>query len=97
MKNMYNEEYLKTKIKSYEAKVNTNFHNNKTPKEGSHYICLSVVLIASVFKMGINYYLQGFLEECKYIVKEKEETRHITELSCSQPKYKNPISLCYVA
>ena len=34
MKSMYNEEYLKTKIKSYEAKVNINFHNNKTPKEG---------------------------------------------------------------
>ena len=25
-----------------------------------------------------NYYFQLFLEECKYIVKEKEVTRHIT-------------------
>ena len=30
-----NEKYLKTKIKSYEVKVYTNFHNNKMPKEGS--------------------------------------------------------------
>ena len=32
---VYNEKYLKTKIKSYEVKVYTNFHNNKMPKEGS--------------------------------------------------------------
>ena len=28
--------------------------------------------------MGKNYYPQVFLEECKYIVKEKKVTRHIT-------------------
>ena len=41
---------LKTKIKSYDGKANTIFHNDKTPKEGSYCICLSVVLIDSVFK-----------------------------------------------
>ena len=29
--------------------------------------------------MSKNHYPQVFLEECKYIVKEKEVTRHITE------------------
>ena len=48
------------------------------PKEGSHCICLSVILIDFVFKIGKNYYPQMFLEECKYIVKEKEVTRQIT-------------------
>ena len=28
--------------------------------------------------MGRNYYPQVFLEGCKYIIKEKEVTRHIT-------------------
>ena len=32
---VYNEKYLKGKIKSYNGKINTNFHNNKIPKEGS--------------------------------------------------------------
>ena len=41
--------------------------------------CQLVILIDSVFKMGKSYYRQVFLEECKYIVKEKEVTRHITE------------------
>ena len=47
---VYNEKYLKAKIKSYNGKVNTNFHNNKIPNEGSQFICLSVILINSVFK-----------------------------------------------
>ena len=40
-------------------------------KIGSHCICLSVILIDSVFKMGKNYDLQVFLE-CKCTVKEKK-------------------------
>ena len=47
---VYNEKYIKTKIKSYDWKINTNFHNNKIPKEGSQCICLSVILIDSVYK-----------------------------------------------
>ena len=29
-----NEKYLKAKIKPYNGQINTNFHNNKIPKEG---------------------------------------------------------------
>ena len=45
---VYNQKNIKTKIKSYNGKFNTNFHDNKTPKEGSQFICLSVILINSV-------------------------------------------------
>ena len=38
IESVYNEKYLKTKIKSYEGKINTNFHNDEMPKEGSHSI-----------------------------------------------------------
>ena len=48
-------------------KINTDFYNDKMPKEGSHCICLSVKLIDSVFRVGKNYYPQVFLEECKYV------------------------------
>ena len=37
-----------------------------------------MILIDSAFKMGKNYFL-SILEECKYIVQEKEVTRHITK------------------
>ena len=69
---VYNEKYLKAKIKSYNGKINTNFHNTKITREGSQFICLSVILINSVFKTSKNYYPQVFLEECKYVVKKKD-------------------------
>ena len=62
---MHNEKYLKAKVKSYNGKINKNFHNNKIPKEGSQFICLSVVLIDSVFRAVKNCYRQVFLQECK--------------------------------
>ena len=45
---IYNGKYLKTKIKFYERKINTNFHNQKMPKKGCLGICLSVLLINCV-------------------------------------------------
>ena len=39
------------------------------PKEGSHCICLSAVLINSDLQIGKNYYPPVLLEKCKYIVK----------------------------
>ena len=71
-KPVYNEKYLKTKIKSYNEKINTNFHNNKIPIAGSQCICLSVILIDSVYRKDKSYYPQVFLEEYKYAVKEKK-------------------------
>ena len=68
---VYNEKYLKAKIKSYNGKITTNFHNNKIPKEGSQCICLSVLLVNSGFRTGNNYYPHVFSEECKYVAKEK--------------------------
>ena len=76
---VHNEKHLKAKIKSYEGKININFNNDTMPKESSPCICLSIVLIDSVFKMGKKYYPPVFLEECKYIVKEKRATKYINE------------------
>ena len=57
-------------MKSYNKKIIPNFHNNKISKEGSQSICLSVILIDSVFRTAKNYYLQVFLEECEFVMKE---------------------------
>ena len=76
---VYNEKYLKAKIKSCKEKINTNFHDNKIPKNSSQFICLSVILINSVFRTGKNYYPQVFLEKCKYVVKEKKIPKYIID------------------
>ena len=39
LKPVYDKKYLKTKIKSYEGKINTNFHDDGISKESSHCIC----------------------------------------------------------
>ena len=75
---VYNEKYIKAKIKSHNGKININVCNNKMPKEGSQLICLSAILINSVFRKGKNDYFQVFLEECKYVVKEKKMAKYIT-------------------
>ena len=63
----------------YNGKSNTNFHNNKIPKEGSQCIWLSVILIDFVFRAGSNYYPQVFLDKCKYVVKEKKIPKYIID------------------
>ena len=78
-KPVYNEKYIKAKIKSFNWKINTNFHNNKLPREGSQFICLSVILMDSAFRTSKNYYPQAFLNECKYVVNEKKISKYITD------------------
>ena len=43
------------RIKSYNGKINTTFYN-KVPKERPEYICLSVILLDTVYKNYKNYY-----------------------------------------
>ena len=74
---VYHEKYLKAERKSYNGIINTNFYNDKIPEEDSQFICLSVILIDSVFRTGKSYYPQVFLEECKYVVKEKKIPNYI--------------------
>ena len=76
---VYIKKHLRTKIKSYKGKINTNFHNNKIPKEHFQNICWSVILLDSIFKAGKNYYPQLFLEEFKYVIKEKKIDNYITD------------------
>ena len=75
---MYNEHCLKAETKPYNAKTNTNSHNNKMPKEDSKFFCLSAILINSVFSTGKNYHPQVFAQECKYVVKERKMLEYIT-------------------
>ena len=68
---VYNKKYLRTKIKSYDGKINTNFQINKIPKQDTTFIYLAVISIDFIFRGGKNYYPQLFLEECKYVITEK--------------------------
>ena len=66
---MYNDKYIKTKTNLCNNKTNTNFHDNKIPEEGVRCVCLSVILLDSIVKVGKRYYPKSLLKKCKYAVK----------------------------
>ena len=52
------DKYIKTKIKIYGDRVNTNFQGQKVPKENSSYKCISLIMLDSVISVNKKYYPQ---------------------------------------
>ena len=74
---MYNDKHIKTKIEFYNNKVHTNFQHNKIPKDNEYCVCLSVILVDSIFvDSDKEYYPQLFLEEWKYAIKKKKNSKY---------------------
>ena len=48
-------------------------------KEGSQYICLSVILIDFGFRTGKSYYSSVFLEEFRQVIKERKIPNYIAK------------------
>ena len=74
--------YIKTKIKTFKDSIITNFHNKKVPEEKIPYKCLSIIVLDSVIKTDNKYYPQTFLEECVYKQqkqKQQKQKNYITE------------------
>ena len=65
------DKYIKTKIKTYEDNITTNFYNKKgskkVPKEKIPHKCLSIIILDSILYAYEKYHPQTFLEECKYV------------------------------
>ena len=68
----YNDKYMKTKIKLYGDKINTNFQGKKIPKENASYKCLSLMMLDSVIRVNKKYYPQTLLEECKCVIRKNK-------------------------
>ena len=60
-----NDKCIKTKIRVYGDKVNTNFEDKKVSKENASYKRMSTIMLDSVARVGKKNYLQTLLEECK--------------------------------
>ena len=74
---VYEYKYLKTKVREYDGVIKTNFLGNGIPKENMHYTCIACITIDSVMKMNKKYFLQVYLEECKYKIKKIQMSRFI--------------------
>ena len=74
-----NDKYIKTKIKMYEDRVNTNFQDKKCLKDAS-YKCLSLIMLDSVIRANKNYYPQILLKECKYVIRKNKMENLINDV-----------------
>ena len=73
---MCNDKYIKTKTKIYNNSVYIDFQITQRynlPKDNEYFVCLSVILLDSIFiNSDKERYLQILLEECKYAIKKKK-------------------------
>ena len=66
---VYDETYIKAKVREFDGKIKTNFLGDEVPKENMHYTCIACITIDSVMRMDKKNYPQVYLEECKYKAK----------------------------
>ena len=74
---IYENKYLKAKVREFNGNIKTNFLGNNVPKENTYYTCIACITLDSVLKMGKKNYPQVYLEECKYKVKKISTPRFI--------------------
>ena len=78
---IYENKYLKAKVRECNSDIKTNFLGNNLPKENTYYTCIGCVAIDSIIKMNKKNYPQVYLEECKYKIKKIHVPKFInTEL-----------------
>ena len=74
---IYENKYLKTKVREFDGSIKTNFLGNNISKENTYYTCIACITLDSVFKICKKNYPQVYLEECKYKVKKINTPRFI--------------------
>ena len=74
---IYENKYLKTKIREFDGNIKTNFLSNDLPNENMYYTCITCTTVDSVIKMNKKNYPQEYLEECKYKAKKIHTPRFI--------------------
>ena len=72
--------YLLAKLKMFNKINRTKFNNNNhIPMERDHYICIPVIDIDSVLKIGKRVYPQAYLEQCNYKLKKRKIVNYIDD------------------
>ena len=55
---IYDDKYIKTKVKTFSSMINTLFSENEIQKERIHYICIAAICIDSVLRIDKKNYPQ---------------------------------------
>ena len=74
---VYDEKYIKTKVREFNGTIKTNFLDDKTPKEIMHCTCIACITIDSVMRMEKKIYPQINLEEYKHRMKKRKMMKFV--------------------
>ena len=78
---VYDQTYIKAKVREFDGVIKTNFLGDGVTKENMHYTCIACITINSVMRMEKKNHPRVYLEECKYRAKKIQMSRFInTEL-----------------
>ena len=95
---VYDEKYIKSKVREFNGVIQTNFLGDEVSKENKYCTCITCVTTDSVMRMEKKRYLQFYLEECKYRIKKTKMNKFIeaeleSESYESEPELESDIEL----
>ena len=68
----YDDRYVKTKVRTYDDKVNTNFRGLNVPEDGVECGSFTIIFIDSLLNCDSKYYQQVYLDNCAYKIVDKQ-------------------------
>ena len=74
---VYDQTYIKTKVREFDGNIKTNFLGDEIPKENMDYTCIACITIDSVMRMNKKNDPQVYLEDYKYKAKKIQMCRFI--------------------
>ena len=69
---IYDDKYIKPKLKAFNDMINTLFSADEIPKERINYVCIAAICIDSVLRVDKKNYPQVYLEQCKYKTRKRK-------------------------
>ena len=76
---IYDDKYIKTKVKTFNNMINTLFSGDEIPKERIHHVYIAAICIDSVLRVDKKNYPQVYLERCKYKIRNRELVNFIDD------------------
>ena len=76
---VYDEKYIKAKIREFNGLIKTNFLGDEIPKESMHYTCIVFITIYSILRMEKKNYPQVF-RRMQIQIKEKKDNHILKHL-----------------
>ena len=76
---IYDDKYIKIKVRTFNNMINTLFSGDEIPKERIHYACTAAICIDSVLGADKKNFPQVYLEQCKYKIRKRELVNSIDD------------------